>query len=89
MLRALLMRVDNSREFILWDIDLRAYQRDLMLDLSRSEKPTNNVFIESFNGKLRAERLNGSLVLVSCRRDGKVGEIAQIIKRGQAPQRNR
>ena len=29
-----------------------------MLDFSRPGKPTDNAFIESFNGKLRAECLN-------------------------------
>lgn len=39
-------------------LDLWAYQKDVVLDFSRPGKPTNNSFIESFNGKFRAERLN-------------------------------
>jgi transposase InsO family protein len=35
-----------------------AYQRDVTLDFSRPGKPTDNAFIESSNGKLRAECLN-------------------------------
>ena len=34
------------------------YQRDVTLDFSRLGKPTDNAFIESFNGKFRAECLN-------------------------------
>ena len=32
--------------------------RDLVLDFSRPRKPTDNSYIESFNGKFRAECLN-------------------------------
>ena len=32
--------------------------RGVTLDFSRPGKPTDNAFIESFNGKFRAERLN-------------------------------
>jgi putative transposase len=34
------------------------YQRGVTLDFSRPGKPTDNAFIESFNGKFRAECLN-------------------------------
>lgn len=40
------------------DLDLWAYQKDVVLDFSRPGKPTDNAFIESFNGKFRAECLN-------------------------------
>ncbi len=40
------------------DLDLWAYQRGDTLDFSRPGKPTDNAFIESFNGKFRAECLN-------------------------------
>ena len=40
------------------DLGLWAYQRDVVLDFSRPGKPTDNSFIESFNGKFRAECLN-------------------------------
>ena len=52
------IRVDQGSEFISSDLDLWAYQRDVVLDFSRSGKPTDNSFIESFNGKFRAECLN-------------------------------
>ena len=49
---------DNGSEFISRDLDLWAYQKGVILDFSRPGKPTDNAFIESFNGKLRAECLN-------------------------------
>jgi putative transposase len=52
------IRVDQGSEFISRDLDLWAYQRDVVLDFSRPGKPTDNSFIESFNGKFRAECLN-------------------------------
>lgn len=38
--------------------DLWAYQKGGVLDFSRPGKPTDNSFIESFNGKFRAKYLN-------------------------------
>jgi len=52
------IRVDQGSEFISRDLDLWAYQKDVTLDFSRPGKPTDNAFIESFNGKFRAECLN-------------------------------
>ena len=52
------IRVDQGSEFISRDLDLWAYQKDIVLDFSRPGKPTDNAFIESFNGKFRAECLN-------------------------------
>jgi putative transposase len=52
------IRVDQGTEFVSRDLDLWAYQRDVTLDFSRPGKPTDNAFIESFNGKFRAECLN-------------------------------
>lgn len=52
------IRVDQGSEFISRDLDLWAYQRGVILDFSRPGKPSDNSFIESFNGKLRAECLN-------------------------------
>lgn len=37
---------------------LWAYHNNVTLDFSRSGKPTDNAFIEAFNGRLRAECLN-------------------------------
>ena len=52
------IRVDQGSEFVSRDLDLWAYQRDVVLDFSRPGKPTDNSFIESLNGKFRAECLN-------------------------------
>lgn len=49
------IRVDNGPEFISRDIDLWAYTNKVMLDFSRPSKPTDNGFVEAFNGKVRAE----------------------------------
>ena len=52
------IRVDQGSEFVSRDMDLWAYQRGVVLDFSRPGKPTDNAFIEAFNGRLRAECLN-------------------------------
>src|SRR5260370_30776312 len=52
------IRVDQGTEFVSRDLDLWAYRRGVTLDFSRPGKPTDNAFIESFNGKFRAECLN-------------------------------
>ena len=52
------IRVDQGSEFVSRDRDLWAYQKGVTLDFSRPGKPTDNAFIESFNGKLRGECLN-------------------------------
>jgi putative transposase len=52
------IRVDQGSEFISRNLDLWAYQNDVTLDFSRPGKPTDNAFIEAFNGRLRAECLN-------------------------------
>jgi putative transposase len=52
------IRVDQGSEFVSRDLDLWAYQKGVILDFSRPGKPTDNSFIESFNGKFRAECLN-------------------------------
>ena len=52
------IRVDQGSEFVSRDLDLWAYQKGVILDFSRPGKPTDNSFIESFNGKFRVECLN-------------------------------
>lgn len=52
------IRVDQGTEFVSRDLDLWAYQRGVTLDFSRPDKPTDNAFIEAFNGKFRTECLN-------------------------------
>jgi putative transposase len=48
------IRVDQGSAFVSRELDLRAYMKGVVLDFSRPGKPTDNAFIESFNGKLRA-----------------------------------
>ncbi len=52
------IRVDQRSEFVSRDLDLWAYARGVTLDFSRPGKPTDNAFIEAFNGRFRAECLN-------------------------------
>ena len=52
------IRVDQGSEFISRDLDLWAYQRGVTLDFSRPGEPTDNAFIEAFNGCFRSECLN-------------------------------
>ena len=52
------IRVDQGSEFISRDLDLWAYANNVTLDFSRPGKPTDNAFIEAFNGRFRAECLN-------------------------------
>lgn len=52
------IRVDQGTEFVSRDLDLWAYAKGIELDFSRPGKPTDNAFIEAFNGRFRAECLN-------------------------------
>ncbi len=52
------IRVDNGPEFTSRVLDQWAYLNKVELDFSRPGKPTDNAFIESFNGRLRAECLD-------------------------------
>ena len=52
------IRVDNGPEFTSKRLDQWAYLNGVELDFSRSGKPTDSAFIESFNGRFRQECLN-------------------------------
>ncbi len=52
------INVDNGSEFISKALDDWAHWKDVKLDFSRPAKPTDNPFIESFNGRFRDECLN-------------------------------
>lgn len=52
------IRVDQCSEFVSRDLDLWAYAKGVTLDFSRPGKPTDNAYIEAFNGRFRAECLN-------------------------------
>jgi putative transposase len=54
------IRCDNGPEFISKALDQWAYWNKVQLDFSRPGKPTDNAFIESFNGRVRQELLNAS-----------------------------
>ena len=52
------IQVDNGSEFTSKAVDQWAYFNKVKLDFSRPGKPTDNAFIESYNGKFRSECLN-------------------------------
>ncbi len=52
------IKVDNGSEFISKVVDEWAHRHQVKLEFSRPGKPTDNAFIESFNGRLRQECLN-------------------------------
>ena len=52
------IQVDNGTEFTSKDFDRWAKTNDVMLDFSRPGRPTDNPFVESFNGSYRDECLN-------------------------------
>ena len=54
--------MDNGPEFVSLVLVQWAYWNKVELDFSRPGKPTDNAFIESFNGKLRQECLNTSFL---------------------------
>ena len=57
------LRVDNRPEFAGRMLDQWAYLNGVETDFSRPGKPTDNAYIGSFNGRLRAECLNASWFL--------------------------
>tara|TARA_R110002072_G_scaffold284396_5_gene448700 strand:+ start:28465 stop:29301 length:837 start_codon:yes stop_codon:yes gene_type:complete len=52
------IQVDNGSEFISKVLNKWAYENNVVLDFSRPGTPTDNPFIESFNGSFRDECLN-------------------------------
>jgi len=52
------IRVDNSTEFTSKALNRWAYDRGVRLDFTRPGKPTDNAFVEAFNGTLRRECLS-------------------------------
>ena len=52
---------DNGGEFAGKAMEVWAYQNGVKLDLIRPGKPVENGYIESFNGRLRDECLNGEI----------------------------
>lgn len=52
------IQTDNGSEFISIVMDRWAYDHNVTMDFSRPGKPTDNPFVESFNGSFRDECLN-------------------------------
>jgi putative transposase len=52
------LAVDNGPEFISKALDAWAYRNGVTLEFSRPGKPTDNAFVESFNGHFREECLD-------------------------------
>ena len=52
------IQVENGSEFISKAMDKWAYDHQVILGFSRPEKPTDNPYIESFNGSFRDGCLN-------------------------------
>lgn len=52
------IQTDNGSEFISKEMDRWAYHHNVTMDYSRPGKPTDNPFVESFNGTFRDECLN-------------------------------
>ncbi|MEO1484067.1 MAG: IS3 family transposase, partial [Myxococcota bacterium] len=50
--------IDNGPEFTSRALDVWAYTNGVKLDFIRPETPSDNAYIESFNGKFRDECLN-------------------------------
>ena len=50
--------LDNGAEFTGQAMDMWAYSNGVKIDFSRPGKPTDNAFVESFNGTFRAECLD-------------------------------
>ncbi|MGY4298650.1 hypothetical protein ACVWXN_006745 [Bradyrhizobium sp. i1.4.4] len=83
------IRVDQGSEFISRDLDIWAYQKGVVLDFSRPGKPTDNGFIESFNGKFRSECLNTHWFLSLDDARQKTEDWRRDYNEVRAPQRDR
>jgi putative transposase len=73
------IRDDQGSEFISRDLDLWTYAKGVTLDFSRPGKPTDNAFIEAFNGRFTSRMPERPRVLDPCRRPRKNGGLAQIL----------
>ena len=66
------IQVDNGPEFISKELDHWAWENKVTLDFSRPGKPTDNPFIESFNGSFRDECLSTNWFLSLQEAEGKI-----------------
>ncbi|MHC4123302.1 MAG: integrase core domain-containing protein [Planctomycetota bacterium] len=62
-------------------MDLWVYLNKVKLDFSRAGKPTDNAFMESFNGKFRAEYLNENWFLLLADAHDKIQQWQEDYKR--------
>ena len=83
------IRVDQGSEFVSRDLDLWAYAKGVTLDFSRPGKPTDNAFIEAFNGRLRAECLNAHWFLTLADARKKLEDWRKVLQRGSTAWGNR
>ncbi|TKR53235.1 transposase, partial [Allopusillimonas ginsengisoli] len=60
------LRVDHGPEFTGLAMDTWAQQRGVTLAFTQPGKPTQNAYIESFNGKFRDECLNDNWFTSLC-----------------------
>jgi len=67
------IRLDNGPEFTSKVLDKWAYEKGVTLDFSRPGKPTDNGYIESFNGRFREECLNTNWFLSLMDAQDKIG----------------
>ena len=61
--RSSLLMMCYGPEFVSKTLDRWAYENAVTLDFSRPGKPTDNAYVESFNGRLRDECLNANWFL--------------------------
>lgn len=59
------IKIDNVPAFTSKALDRWAYESKIELEFSRPGKPTDNAYIENFNGSLRDECLNVNWFLSS------------------------
>ena len=83
------IRVDQGSEFVSRDLDLWAYAKGVTLDFSRPGKPTDNAFIEAFNGRFRAECLNTHRFLTLADAREKLEDWRKLLQRRPAAWRHR
>lgn len=74
------IRVDQGSEFVSRDMDLWAYHKGVTLDFSRPGKPTDNAFIEAFNGRVPDRMPEHPLVPEPCGCPRKTGGLASILQ---------
>ena len=83
------IRADQGPEFNSKDLDLWAWSKGVTLDFSRSGKPPDNAFVNSFNGKLRAECIDQNWFLIARRCQIQLRSSSERIQRPATAQLNR